>query len=316
MNVDHQGYIFVHRRFRDDWKWQIPYRNGWSWMMLEATPVDRNGLKRGQILMTLRQWMRESGMKRSAAYRYLQRMKYGRPELRQDPDIKIEVVDIRSIGTVFGTDGGTDIGTDAGTDNGTKHRYTRMLITLLDYDEYQPNLGVPGCDRGTDTGMDSGPDSGPEGDRSDGTFLKNSTKEVQDISTVPPDPLEGESVVDASQSKPKRKRTILPPACKNGEELATILDGLQSTELPKLRETFEPQGLDVDAWWKNLRRYVLGGSPKKPGVMNPSNWRDWRAALRISCENAVQSGWYQRKAPPTDNGDEHPFAWRGENANS
>jgi hypothetical protein len=111
----------------------------------------------------------------------------------------------------------------------------------------------------------------------------------------PPTPLMGADGGDESISgngKPKKKKTSLP-LLKAPDELATKMNELEISTLPSIRDTFEPMGLDVDAWWKNFRKYSIQGSAKKP-YPNPSNWKDWPAAMRDSCESAIAKGMYAR----------------------
>ena len=118
----------------------------------------------------------------------------------------------------------------------------------------------------------------------------------------PPNPLVGgEQSNDANETQnSNRGRRRLPPACKDPVKLAEILDELEVSSLPALRKTYEPQGLDMDAWWRGVRRYVIKGSASKP-FPNPANWRDWPAALRNSCEGAIQSGRYTKKVSLSTN---------------
>jgi hypothetical protein len=98
--------------------------------------------------------------------------------------------------------------------------------------------------------------------------------------------------------KPAKAKT----ASHDPEKLSEALSGVNQADL--FRE-FEPQGLDVKAWWDDFCDYVLtgGAKGKRP---NPANWVDFTKAAKASARGAIAKGLFikgrdgPRSKPPPE----------------
>jgi hypothetical protein len=89
----------------------------------------------------------------------------------------------------------------------------------------------------------------------------------------------GDDSLKKKEKKERKVRTRLP-LLKNVEDLEETLEKM---DIEKCRAKWEPEGVDVDAVVRNMKKYVLTGDAKNPRP-NPSNWRDFDRALDDSCE--------------------------------
>jgi hypothetical protein len=138
----------------------------------------------------------------------------------------------------------------------------------LNYDQYNPTLvNLDGQSGGQRNGV------------TDGILKKDkeSTKKEQ----VLPLPPQGDS-----DQKVKTKRATHDP-----EKLKIALSAVNQADL--FRE-FEPQGLDVRAWWDDFCDYVMTGGSKGTRP-NPSKWTDFTKAAKNSARTAATKGWFMAK---------------------
>lgn len=144
-----------------------------------------------------------------------------------------------------------------------------VTLSICDYDEYQPDCN------GSVTDVKR---------LCNGSDIQSLKKELRSTKSTPFIPLEGD--------KPKKKsvkKTL--PLLKAKADLEMALETLRN-DLEKFRQEFERQGVDVDyefGWGDSKRgfcHYVLEGDAKSPWP-NPSNWRDFTAAFRNSCQRTV-----------------------------
>jgi hypothetical protein len=112
-------------------------------------------------------------------------------------------------------------------------------------------------------------------------------KQMKEVEYVQPS---ADASTSPEKESPKKGRRKLP-LIKDPTELEKIL---ATIDLQPYRAEWEPKGVDVNAVWKNLRAYVLTGSASNPGP-NPSNWRDFKRALRDSCERQEKYNREHRK---------------------
>jgi hypothetical protein len=123
------GYIRVHRRIVNDWKWKTSLtRSAWISMLLEAKWAPDSGLQRGQLLTSVREAAKKWGISKTQVSRFLHRCV-------KEHDISMIVVDRRTL-----RPNGTQDGTERGTQEGTFTRFSALLITILNYNRDQPKF--------------------------------------------------------------------------------------------------------------------------------------------------------------------------------
>lgn len=147
-----EGYICLHRKIRNDWKWKNPiYRSAWDWILVNAewNPDGYNGLERGQVRFSVTQSQELWGMSPTTAKRFLKRCEEDGSIIwsRGYPGRKFQL----GHGPINGPISGPISDPKAG------------IITVLNYNKYQapPNQ--------------SGPISGPIGNPISGPLTNTSS---------------------------------------------------------------------------------------------------------------------------------------------
>jgi hypothetical protein len=257
------GYFLIDRKVLSSFRKPYPESLAWIWMISQADFI--KGEHYGKISTTIRQLGDVWGWNKMKVSRTLK--KWSNPN---NPRITCKyAVFPRPINTSLNYVTGTV------TESVTGDVTELTEITLLNYKQYQD-----GKKKSVTMDVTEGVTEGVTVSENYSSVLSN--KETNINNKNPYSPQKGTG---------KRKR--LPPACKNPEELEIKMNSLETSELPALKDKYEPKGLDVDAWWQNFREYAINGNATKP-FPNPANWRDWPKAMRWSCETALQRGWYQK----------------------
>lgn len=270
------GYLKLHRKIENSWQWQNPlWRSAWIWMLREARFHDcpESGLLRGQLWFSVN-WSKDKwGMSPTHARRFLsQCVKEG--DISWEKGTGGRRRNNCAQGAVYGAVSGGLSGADNGAVIGK--------ITLLHYDYYNTKSDQDGADNGADNGA-----------------LRNSAlgaipkKVPKKEPNTPLTPQEGEAKTRAS----RKARASHDPIY-----LQTQLSAINQADL--FRE-FEPQGLDVKAWFDNFCDYVLNGSSKDPRP-NPAGWVRFGQAAKDSARSAIQHGRFLRKGPSTNNNENAP----------
>lgn len=256
------GYFLVHRKFLDDWKWQMPYRGAWLWMMAKARWAEYEGLQRGQLRFSVSWAPKEWGMSVTAARNFLRRC-----ENEKDKDGKPDPCILWQRGKGGHIQHSTrDVpGYVLGYGNSDVQCDVTGLITILKYDEYQPSL-TEVCDVQCDV-------PGYVPNVAGGYLLKEEEKEVQK---------EKKKHVRKSAGRPKTVEEVQ-------EELAGIC-------IADFERTWGPTGLDVIACFDNFCEFCLGKAPSKP-VINAGKYfkGHFSQAFTNACKRADEKGWYRLK---------------------
>ena len=122
-----RGRLILWRKVEDAWQWQNPlHRSAWIWMLMKAAFVNHDGLERGQLYFSLSQGPKVWGMSKTEAHRFLKKLSNSGSWNDYQPEIIWE----RGRGGFQATPVGTIIGTKIGT--------TPSLITIVNYDKYNP----------------------------------------------------------------------------------------------------------------------------------------------------------------------------------
>lgn len=190
---------------------------------------------------------------------------------------------------------------DVGADRKTIMAATKRLVDLGRVKVHRENGKENHYELITSAGNGTSPKTGTT---ILGTGPKNDTCQKRDL------PSAGNGTLKEVQEKKEKNSSPTPPRegkatrpklplVKKKEELAKILDNY---DIEPLRKEYEPQGLDVDKWWKSTQDYVLNGSAEKP-YPNPAKWRDFARAFRKSCQGALERGLFQlRQTQSIDDG--------------
>jgi len=124
-----KGRLIIWRKFQDDWKWKNPlHRAAWLWMLMKAAYAPHNGLQRGQLYFSISQGPKEWGMSTDQTRRFLNKCEKG--HRGQSPDIVWQRGRTGIKGRVIATSSATSSATSGATSRG--------IITLLNYDKYNP----------------------------------------------------------------------------------------------------------------------------------------------------------------------------------
>jgi hypothetical protein len=154
-NTDHQGRIYLWRKFLNDWKGKHPlYRSAWTWILLNAVwnPEGFNGLMRGQVRFSVKQAKKLWGLSPTQARRFLkacvedgsiswQKGKAGRP-----------ITSAKSKGSEKYLRHGAIEGGNSGGNSGA----IMGVITVLKYNEYQATVQNDGAIHGAIEGGNHG----------------------------------------------------------------------------------------------------------------------------------------------------------------
>ena len=124
-----EGFILVHRKLQDNWRWKDPrYVYAWMWLLFKAQWSDKGPLEMGQLYFTVTDGIKSWGMKKYQVVRYLQRCeKDGDIEWKRCGDIKaLEQKDHNA------TSLATTLATTVLPSN-----FSKGIITILNYRKYQ-----------------------------------------------------------------------------------------------------------------------------------------------------------------------------------
>jgi hypothetical protein len=135
-------------------------------MLLEAKWGPDSGLQRGQLLVNIRASAKEWGMKPTYASKFLHKCV-------EEGDISMVLVDRKNLRSQ-----GTEQGTQQGTGRRTQTRNSALLVTILNYDRYQPKQDLSDRHEGTQEGTDECRSQGTSSNNIKRTYKKNTLHSV------------------------------------------------------------------------------------------------------------------------------------------